>query len=61
MNPCQYNLQQRRQHTNLAASFWGLPTSIIQQQLDQMACVDACAAAGIQQALAQLRHGLLEG
>ena len=61
MNPCQYNLQQRRQYTNLAASFWGVSSSIIQQQLDQMAYVDACTAAGIQQALAQLRHGLLEG
>lgn len=60
MNPCQYNIQQRRQHTNIAASLWGMSASDIQQQLQQVAQSDACGAAGIQQAYDQLRHGLLE-
>ena len=61
MNPCQYNIQQRRQHTNIAASLWGMSASAIQQQLQQVAQTDACQAAGIQQAYDQLQHALLEG
>lgn len=61
MNPCQYNLQQRRQYTNIAASLWGMSASAIQQQLQQMAQIDACHAAGIRQAYDQLQHALLEG
>lgn len=60
MNPCHHNVQQRRQHTNIAASLWAMPAHAVQQQLQHLAQIDACGAHGVQQALEQLRHSLLE-
>lgn len=57
---CQFSMDQRRRHTNIAACLLAMPDMIAQQHLQRLAGIDRCIAAGIESALIQLRHNLLE-
>lgn len=61
MNTCQYDLQQRRVHTNMAAQLLGQPDALIAQTLGKLAQRDDCAALGIQHALDEMRYSMLQG